>query len=67
LFCWLAQCECEFGVNNHGSNPHLDIILIFYQLNVEKHDDDGNYGIDVGHLFSIVVRDQKQGNTILER
>lgn len=40
MFYWLGECDCEFGANN-GSNPHLYIVLVFYQLNIEKHDDDG--------------------------
>jgi hypothetical protein len=40
--CWLGGCKHEFGANNHCSNLRLCIILAFYQLNVEGHDDNGN-------------------------
>jgi hypothetical protein len=61
VLCWLGGCECGFGVNNHGSNPHLCITLAFYHLNVGEEEvnerermthDDGET-VETGALYSV--------------
>lgn len=46
--CVLLASGCKYGfrANNHDSNPHLYIILVFLQFTCggEEHDDSGNRG-----------------------
>jgi hypothetical protein len=40
VFWWLGGCECEFKVNNHGSNPIYIYFILFLpcsSLKLSKH------------------------------